>query len=345
MLSPPLLPARFFTSARDLGAAGPLRSWRRRRLPRHRGRPRAPRPSSGRRGRRSRRRRGHGGGADRPRPFDGAARASGGARFASAREPRRRGRSVWDVTDAEISKAFRKRSLAVRCRQTPARRPKQAFDKLNDAVRALRDPIRKGEALRRFADRAFKEKCRADPISPARQEGAERARTPVDFSADILRQQREHRARVEEQLPEGDGLPATRTVADEKRANASGGDDDDDGDKRRASSSSKAALGRGRGRGRVERDFPGRTQTTPGWRAPRAREPRRARTRARQRPGSSSSELEPYLVCRAHSRSSCSHCEHIEKGLLADTRARPAEADGVRPSRRRGSVQSISPGS
>jgi hypothetical protein len=107
------------------------------------------------------------------------------------------GRPVWDVSDSEISKAFRKRSLAVHPDKNPSAEAKEAFDTLNDAVRVLRDPIKKGEALRRFASEAFQEKCRADPAVTERARKAQERADAVDFSEDILRQQREHRARVE----------------------------------------------------------------------------------------------------------------------------------------------------
>lgn len=152
------------------------------------------------------------------------------------------GRPVWDVTDAEISKAFRKRSLAVHPDKNPSAEAKQAFDKLNDAVRALRDPIRKGEALRRFADRAFKEKCRADPTFTERARKAQERADAVDFSADILRQQREHRARVEAKRRKAMAFRRRERSPDEE-SDASDGDDDDD----------RGGKPRARARGRDER--------------------------------------------------------------------------------------------
>ena len=169
------------------------------------------------------------------------------------------GRPVWDVTDAEISKAFRKRSLAVHPDKNPSAEAKQAFDKLNDAVRALRDPIRKGEALRRFADRAFKEKCRADPTFTERARKAQERADAVDFSADILRQQREHRARVEAKRQKAMAFRRRERSPDEESDASDGGDDDDDDDastkKREPTKPTKPMSGskRGRGRGRVGR--------------------------------------------------------------------------------------------
>jgi curved DNA-binding protein CbpA len=166
------------------------------------------------------------------------------------------GRPVWDVTDAEISKAFRKRSLAVHPDKNPSAEAKQAFDKLNDAVRELRDPIRKGEALRRFADRAFKEKCRADPTFTERARKAQERADAVDFSADILRQQREHRARVEAKRRKAMAFRRRERSPDEE-SDASDDDSDDDDDastkKREPTKPTKPMSGSKRGRGRVGR--------------------------------------------------------------------------------------------
>jgi curved DNA-binding protein CbpA len=73
------------------------------------------------------------------------------------------GRPLWNVTDGQISKAYRKRSLKVHPDKNPTPEAAIAFDNLNDAKRALEDPIRSGEALRKFAEVAFKEKCRVHP--------------------------------------------------------------------------------------------------------------------------------------------------------------------------------------
>jgi DnaJ family protein C protein 8 len=109
------------------------------------------------------------------------------------------GRPVWTVTDSEISKAFRKRSLAVHPDKNPSPEAKDAFDKLNDAIRTLRDPVKKGEALRKFADRVFTEKCRLDPTLTNKARKEQEKTDASDFGADIVRQQQEHRARVETQ--------------------------------------------------------------------------------------------------------------------------------------------------
>lgn len=99
------------------------------------------------------------------------------------------GRPVWDVTDAAISKAYRRASLAVHPDKNPTPEAKAAFDKLNDAVRALRDDVRRGEALRTFADVAFKEKCRANPELMAKARKDQERRDAADYGAAIRAQQ------------------------------------------------------------------------------------------------------------------------------------------------------------
>ena len=169
------------------------------------------------------------------------------------------GRPVWHVTDSEISKAFRKRSLAVHPDKNPSAEAKRAFDKLNDAVRSLRDPTRKGEALRRFADRAFKEKCRADPTFTERAKKAQERADAVDFSSDILRQQREHRARVEAKRQKAMAFRRRERSPDEESDSSDGSDEKDAAPARAPTKltgskpTATTGLKRGRGRGRVGR--------------------------------------------------------------------------------------------
>ena len=167
------------------------------------------------------------------------------------------GRPVWHVTDSEISKAFRKRSLAVHPDKNPSAEAKRAFDKLNDAVRSLRDPTRKGEALRRFADRAFKEKCRADPTFTERAKKAQERADALDFSSDILRQQREHRARVEAKRQKAMAFRRRERSPDEESDASDASDEKDAASAREPTKpTAKSAMSgskRGRGRGRVGR--------------------------------------------------------------------------------------------
>ena len=148
----------------------------------------------------------------------------------------------------------------------------------------LRDPTQ-GRALRRFADRAFRKFSRGPGPPPAARRRRERA-DAVDFSSDILRQQRGTRA--SRRSAEGDGVPATRAVAGRgerlerrttrrtpaPRAGETTG------------SKPTATTGLKRGAVAVRSVAPirlGLRRRRAG--AASAREPRRARARARQRPG------------------------------------------------------------
>jgi curved DNA-binding protein CbpA len=106
------------------------------------------------------------------------------------------GRPVWDVTEGQISKAFRKRSLAVHPDKNPSAEAKAAFDKLNEWHRALKDPVKRGEALRKHADDTFRERCRLQPELVARMKRDQERRDVSDYGAEILRQQRERAERA-----------------------------------------------------------------------------------------------------------------------------------------------------
>lgn len=141
------------------------------------------------------------------------------------------GRPVWDVTDAAISKAYRRASLAVHPDKNPTPEAKAAFDKLNDAVRALRDDVRRGEALRTFADAAFKEKCRANPQLMAKARKDQERRDAADYGAAIRAQQaqqleramaRREKAAAASRRRRGDGGDASSSDV------STDGDSDDD---------------------------------------------------------------------------------------------------------------------
>ena len=135
------------------------------------------------------------------------------------------GRPVWDVTDAAISKAYRRASLAVHPDKNPTPEAKAAFDKLNDAVRALRDDVRRGEALRTFADAAFKEKCRANPQLMAKARKDQERRDAADYGAAI-------RAQQAQQLERAMARREKAAAASRRRSGSSDvstdGDSDDD---------------------------------------------------------------------------------------------------------------------
>lgn len=60
---------------------------------------------------------------------------------------------VWDVTDSELSRAFRKKSLRIHPDKNPDPRAREAFDALNTIYQALQDPIQRGEWVRDAAER------------------------------------------------------------------------------------------------------------------------------------------------------------------------------------------------
>ena len=139
------------------------------------------------------------------------------------------GRPVWDVTDAAISKAYRRASLAVHPDKNPTPEAKAAFDKLNDAVRALRDDVRRGEALRTFADAAFKEKCRANPQLMAKARKDQERRDAADYGAAIRAQQAQQLERAMARREKAAAASRRRRGGDASSSDVStDGDSDDD---------------------------------------------------------------------------------------------------------------------
>ena len=155
------------------------------------------------------------------------------------------GRPVWDVSESAISKAYRRASLAVHPDKNPLPEAKAAFDKLNDAVRALRDDVRRGEALRSFADAAFQEKCRANPELMAKAKKAQE-RVDAENYGDMIRAQQLQqleRARLQREKAklairrrnrEADGASSSDVSTDT--------DSDDDDDDVKAGAARKEAV-------------------------------------------------------------------------------------------------------
>ena len=155
------------------------------------------------------------------------------------------GRPVWDVSESAISKAYRRASLAVHPDKNPLPEAKAAFDKLNDAVRALRDDVRRGEALRSFADAAFQEKCRANPELMAKAKKAQE-RVDAENYGDMIRAQQLQqleRARLQREKAklairrrnrEADGASSSDVSTDT--------DSDDDDDDAKAGAARKEAV-------------------------------------------------------------------------------------------------------
>ena len=73
------------------------------------------------------------------------------------------GRPSWAVTDAELSRAFRRSSLRVHPDKNPAPDAREAFDALKDAAKILKDPSLRGEALREAGERELQRLHKEDP--------------------------------------------------------------------------------------------------------------------------------------------------------------------------------------
>jgi DnaJ family protein C protein 8 len=182
------------------------------------------------------------------------------------------GRPVWDVTESEISKAFRKRSLVVHPDKNPSADAKQAFDKLNDAIRVLRDPIKKGDALRKFARSAFAEKCRLDPTLTERAKKAQEKIDATVYASDIALQQREHRQRVEAARMKQRLARARQRGSDDEAALLEPSSDDEDDAKPKVDTTAKRKrVGRGKDEASSDSDSAGLARPVLGTRGGRGR--------------------------------------------------------------------------
>ena len=162
---------------------------------------------------------------------------------------------MWDVTDAAISKAYRRASLAVHPDKNPTPEAKAAFDKLNDAVRALRDDVRRGEALRTFADVAFKEKCRANPELMAKARKDQERRDAADYGAAIRAQQAQQLERAMARREKVHAAFRRRRGGDDDASSSDASTDGDSDDAARevdAEKKKKKKKGEGSGGGGVE---------------------------------------------------------------------------------------------
>ena len=156
------------------------------------------------------------------------------------------GRPVWDVSESTISKAYRRASLAVHPDKNPLPEAKAAFDKLNDAVRALRDDVRRGEALRSFADAAFQEKCRANPELMAKAKKAQE-RVDAENYGDMIRAQQSQqleRARLQREKAKLIAIRRRNREADGASSSdvSTDTDSDDDDDDAKVDAARKEAV-------------------------------------------------------------------------------------------------------
>jgi curved DNA-binding protein CbpA len=108
------------------------------------------------------------------------------------------GRPVWDVSDAELNRAFRRASLRVHPDKNKAEDARKAFDALGETQKLFKDPVKRAEVLRNAAEEAFKEKCKRDPeLMRARAKAQEKA-DAASYADDMKRQREEAKKRAEE---------------------------------------------------------------------------------------------------------------------------------------------------
>ncbi|DBA83615.1 TPA: hypothetical protein ACH3X1_006182 [Trebouxia sp. C0004] len=110
------------------------------------------------------------------------------------------GRPSWNVTSADISKAYRRLSVLVHPDKNPGEDARKAFEALNETYRKLRDPSQLDEILKRAAVAAIQRREAAEAtatpderiaINHAKAVKANdlRKKETSDFQAEILRQQ------------------------------------------------------------------------------------------------------------------------------------------------------------
>jgi len=116
---------------------------------------------------------------------------------------------VWDVTDSELSRAFRKKSLRIHPDKNPDPDARKAFDALNEVYQALQDPIKRGEWVREAAERSKRlEKNSWNPsndvskdleaVSAFEKEKRELKKEEADsFAAEIAKQMKTKRMRAQ----------------------------------------------------------------------------------------------------------------------------------------------------
>jgi len=102
------------------------------------------------------------------------------------------GDPIWPVTVAELSKAFRKRSLLTHPDKNPGdKKARDAFDVLSECHQKLKNEETKREALNAFAKKAFERMCTDDPELRARATKMRERKEAGDFQTEIKRQREE----------------------------------------------------------------------------------------------------------------------------------------------------------
>jgi curved DNA-binding protein CbpA len=105
------------------------------------------------------------------------------------------GRAVWDVTDAELNRAFRKASLRVHPDKNTSSDARLAFDALGEAYKVFKDAGMRAEVLRKAAEEVWVKKCKADPeLMRTRAKAQERA--DAEAYAETMRKQMEEKRKL-----------------------------------------------------------------------------------------------------------------------------------------------------
>ena len=137
------------------------------------------------------------------------------------------GDPVWTVTAADLSKAFRKRSLLTHPDKNPNdAKAREAFDVLSECHQKLKNEETKTEALKAFAKKAFEKMCLEDPELRTRAMKMRERKEAGDFQEEIKRQREkgmEKRKRKEEM----------RMKSKHRRRRDDDDDDDDDDEEAR----------------------------------------------------------------------------------------------------------------
>ena len=122
------------------------------------------------------------------------------------------GDPVWKVSAAELSKAFRKRSLQTHPDKNLAKNAREAFDVLSECHKKLREEGTRNKALKDFAAKAWDKRCEEDPELRAKAGKIREKREAEKFKEEIKRQREQGRA---SKLNKGEAKRRRKRRADE----------------------------------------------------------------------------------------------------------------------------------
>lgn len=168
------------------------------------------------------------------------------------------GDPIWPVTVAELSKAFRKRSLLTHPDKNPGdKKAREAFDVLSECHQKLKNEETKREALNAFAKKAFERMCADDPELRARATKMRERKEAGDFQTEIKRQREEgmekrkrkeemkmksKKRRGKEEDEDEEARKRRALLEDEEEEEKKNDDDEDDEDDENAVERVQAAL-------------------------------------------------------------------------------------------------------